>query len=157
MIEELEWQHSRKEKLTMQNNLFQLSGIDQLIPVHGIEGAMEYNIGPSCRVPLFDDSEDVFYIKTTDKYGVPTVKRYRFEEEVPISIDNQKAVSLNDIRSIIKDELASIKEELLNGQQSISTTDNTTVDSDVTKPNNAKSAARSKQRSIITDVGTDKE
>lgn len=137
----------------MQNNLFQLSGIDQLIPVHGIDGAMEYNIGPSCRVPLFDDSEDVFYIKTTDKYGVPTVKRYRFEEEIPVSYADQKAVSLNDIRSIIKEELVSIKEELLNGQQSIPATNNTTADSDVTaKPNISKSATRNKQRSNITDV-----
>ena len=138
----------------MQNNLFQLSGIDQLIPVHGIDGAMEYNIGPNCRVPLFDDSEDIFYIKTTDKYGVPTVKRYRFEEEIPIGVEEQKMVSLNDIRSIIKEELSSIREELLNGKQSISTTDNETVDSDVAKSTNAKStAARSKQRSIAADVG----
>lgn len=139
----------------MQNNLFQLSGIDQLIPVHGIDGAMEYNIGPNCRVPLFDDSEDIFYIKTTDKYGVPTVKRYRFEEEIPIGVEEQKMVSLNDIRSIIKEELDSIREELLNGKQSISTTDNETVDPNVAKSTNAKStAARGKQRSIAADVGT---
>ena len=138
----------------MQNNLFQLSGIDQLIPVHGIDGAMEYNIGQNCRVPLFDDSEDVFYIKTTDKYGIPTVKRYRFEEEVPIGTDNSNAVSLNDIRSIIKEELVSIKEELLNGQQPVSAIDNSATDSDGSKSTNAKPAnsTRGKSRSVVADV-----
>ena len=111
----------------MQQGLFQLSGVDQLIPVHGMDGAMAYNIGPNCRVPLFDDSEDVFYIKSTDKYGVPTVKRYRFEEEILLDGEDPKAVSLKDIRTIIKEELDSIKEELLNGQQSVSETDNTTI------------------------------
>ena len=66
----------------MNQNIFQLTGIDQIIAVHGIDGAMNYTMGPNCRAALFDDSQDVFYIKSTDKYGVPTVKRYRFEEEV---------------------------------------------------------------------------
>ena len=139
----------------MQQNLFQLTGVDQLIPVHGIDGAMAYNMGPNCRAVLFDDSDDVFYIKTTDKYCVPTVKRYRFEEEILLDGDDPKAVSLKDIRSIIQEELRSVKEELLNGQQSISETDNTantqsnTNDSSTGKHNAYKpnrTAARDKQQ-----------
>lgn len=144
----------------MQNNIFQLTGIDQLIPVHGMDGAMEYQIGPSCRVPLFDDSQDVFYIKTTDKYGVPTVKRYRFEEEILVNGEDPKAVSLSDIRSIIKEELGSIKEELLNGQQSIPATNNTAIDSDGAKSNassKSSTSRNSKSRSNITDVGSAEE
>ena len=106
----------------MNQNIFQLSGIDQIIAVHGIDGAMNYQMGPNCRAPLFDDNEDVFYIKSTDKYGVPTVKRYKFEEEVIVSDSDPKTVSLQDIRSIIKEELSFIKEELANGQQPISKT-----------------------------------
>ena len=144
-----------------QQGLFQLTGIDQVIPVHGMDGAMSYNIGPNCRVPLFDDSDDILYIKTTDKYGVPTVKRYRFEEEILLDGTDPKAVSLKDIRSIIKEELDSIKEELLNGQQSISETTDTTSESTANNSTSGKSnvntkpnrAARDKQqRSDNTDV-----
>ena len=110
----------------MNQNIFQLSGIDQIIAVHGIDGAMNYQMGPNCRAPLFDDNEDVFYIKSTDKYGVPTVKRYKFEEEVIVSDSDPKTVSLQDIRSIIKEELSFIKEELANGQQPVSKTIDTT-------------------------------
>ena len=43
----------------MQNNLIQLSGIDLIVPIHGIEGAKAYPLGPNCRAPLFDDTEDI--------------------------------------------------------------------------------------------------
>ena len=112
----------------MNQNIFQLSGIDQIIAVHGIDGAMNYQMGPNCRAPLFDDNEDVFYIKSTDKYGVPTVKRYKFEEEVIVSDSDPKTVSLQDIRSIIKEELSFIKEELANGQQPVSKTIDATTE-----------------------------
>lgn len=112
----------------MNQNIFQLSGIDQIIAVHGIDGAMNYQMGPNCRAPLFDDNEDVFYIKSTDKYGVPTIKRYKFEEEVIVSDSDPKTVSLQDIRSIIKEELSFIKEELTNGQQPVSKTIDTTTE-----------------------------
>ena len=39
----------------MQTNMFQLSGIDQCIRVHGEDGMRAYSMGPNCRVPLFDD------------------------------------------------------------------------------------------------------
>ena len=142
-----------------QQGLFQLTGIDQLIPVHGMDGAMAYNVGPNCRVPLFDDSDDVFYIKSTDKYGVPTIKRYRFEEEILLDGTDPKAVSLKDIRSIIKEELDSIKEELLNVQQPISDVIDSTEDIQSTTNNSTsrntksnKTARDKQQRSDTTDV-----
>ena len=62
----------------MQQNLMQLSGVDLVVPTHGLEGAKAYPLGLNSRVPLFDDTEDVFYIKSTDANGFPTVKKYRF-------------------------------------------------------------------------------
>lgn len=107
----------------MQQNVFQLTGVDQIIPVNGIEGAKSYPMGPNCRAALFDSNEDVFYIKKTDANGFPEVKRYRFEEEVIVDSTNSgTAVSLQDIRSIIREEIGSIKEEILNVQQPVSIT-----------------------------------
>lgn len=105
----------------MNNNLIQLTGVDLVVPTHGLEGAKAYPLGPNCRAPLFDDAEDIFYIKSTDANGFPTVRKYRFTEEVIIDQNNSgNGVALQDIRSLIREELGAIKEELLNGQQSIS-------------------------------------
>lgn len=60
----------------MTQNLMQLAGVDLVVPTHGLEGAKAYPLGLNCRVPLFDDTEDVFYIKSTDSNGFPTVKMY---------------------------------------------------------------------------------
>lgn len=107
----------------MQNNLIQLSGVDLVVPTHGLEGAKAYPLGPNCRAPLFDDTEDKFYIKSTDANGFPTVKVYRFEEVVTVDPNNSgNGIALQDIRSIVRDELLSIKEELINAQQSIPAT-----------------------------------
>lgn len=115
----------------MQQNLIQLSGVDLVVPIHGIEGAKAYPLGPNCRAPLFDDTEDVFYIKSTDANGFPTVKKYRFEEEVTIDTNNSgNGVSLQEIRSLIREELGLVKEDILNAQQSVSATNSEQAKSD---------------------------
>ena len=105
----------------MTQNLMQLTGVDLVVPTHGFEGAKAYPLGLNCRVPLFDDSEDIFYIKATDENGFPSVRAFRYSEIVTET--ESKNITLNDIRNIIKEELA-------NAQQPISTTD-----SEQDKPN----------------------
>ena len=102
----------------MQTSMFQLSGIDQCIQVHGEEGMRAYSMGPNCRVPLFDDDDDVFWIKTTDQNGFPSARRFRFHEEVMLD-SKENSIALSDIRSIIREELGFIKEEMINAQQYI--------------------------------------
>lgn len=120
----------------MQQNLIQLSGVDLVVPTHGIEGAKAYPLGPNCRAPLFDDADDVFYIKSTDANGFPTVRKYRFEEEVMIDTNNTgNGVSLQDIRSLIREELGLVKEDILNAQQSVSATNSEQTDQH--EPSNA--------------------
>ena len=137
----------------MNQSLFQFSGVDQVIPVHGIEGAKSFSMGANCRVPLFDDSEDVFYIKSTDANGFPSLKVFDFTERK--IIENGSELTLNDIRSIIKEELKTvlepIKEDLINAQQSISESRNTeftaapsTESNDESDANTGKSNAGSK-------------
>lgn len=53
------------------------------IMVHGIEGARNFMVPKNSLVPLFDDEEDVFYVKTTDIDGMhQRIKKYRFYEEL---------------------------------------------------------------------------
>lgn len=100
----------------MQSPIFQLTGVDQVIPVKGFEGAKAYPLGANSRVPLFDEDEDVFYIKATDENGFPSLRTFDYKERIA---EEEKTITLNDIRAIIKEELANAKEELRNGQQSI--------------------------------------
>lgn len=104
----------------MQQNLFQLTGVDLVVPTHGIEGAKAYPLGPNCRAPLFDDSEDVLYIKTTDANGFPSIKVYDLSERVLIDDNSPSAVSLKDIRELIREELMNVKEDIINAQQPVS-------------------------------------
>lgn len=121
----------------MQNQIFQLTGVDLVVPVEGIEGAKAYPLGPNCRAPLFDSKENILYIKSTDANGFPTVKAYDFTERIVIDENSPNAVSLNDIRSLIREELGLIKEDLINAQQPISTNNSTTSNSANVNANSA--------------------
>ena len=112
------------------NSLPLLSGMDLVIPVNGFEGAKAYKLGPSCRIPLFDNDKDVFYIKTTDQNGFPAVKAYKFEEIIEVSKDESAAVSLSDIRSIMREEFGKMMEDVLNAKQPVSTANDQTVKSE---------------------------
>ena len=131
----------------MQNQMFQLSGVDLVVPVKGIEGAKAYPIGPNCRVPLFDDSEDILYVKTTDTNGFPSIKAYDLNERVLIDENSPSAVSLNDIRSLIREELMNVKEDIINAQQPISKYDSSATNdatvSSVAKHNGSTKPANS--------------
>ena len=104
----------------MQPNLFQLTGVDQVIPIKGIEGAKAYPIGANCRVPLFDENENIFYVKTTDENGFPSIRIFDYTER--IQEDETKNITLNDIRTIIKEELANAQQLVSEQRNSAATT-----------------------------------
>lgn len=58
---------------------------DLIIRVTGMDGAKAYALSPNSRAALFDDSEDVVIIKTTDGAGFPSYRRARLDwiEEDP--------------------------------------------------------------------------
>ncbi len=59
---------------------------DLIIRVTGMDGAKAYNLSPNSRAALFDDTDDVVIIKTTDGAGFPSYRRARLdwiEEEPP--------------------------------------------------------------------------
>lgn len=54
--------------------------VNLLTRVTGIEGARAYQMPPNSVVPLFDGGEDIFYVKSTDGAGFPTIRAFRFAE-----------------------------------------------------------------------------
>lgn len=53
--------------------------VNGLVSVTGIDGAKAYQLPPNSKMPLFDEKDDVLYLKTTDAAGYPTVKTFKFE------------------------------------------------------------------------------
>ena len=86
-----------------------------LIRVNGIDGAKAYQMPANSTVALFDNNEDIMYIKTTDGAGFPAIRTFAFNEVV---------ANTNPIQDtgdyVTRDEFNKLKEELLNGKQSIS-------------------------------------
>jgi hypothetical protein len=58
---------------SMQNN-------QTIIQVTGREGANAYQLAPNSAVALFDSGNNIFYLKTTDGAGFPTIKEFEFKE-----------------------------------------------------------------------------
>ena len=52
-----------------------------LTRVTGIEGAKAFQMPINSVAALFDGSDDVFYLKSTDGAGFPTIRKFRFTEE----------------------------------------------------------------------------
>lgn len=96
-----------------------------LTRVTGIEGAKAYQMAPNSTVALFDNNEDIMYIKTTDGAGFPTIRTFSFSE---VTHNTQQQLSNNEY--VTRDEFNKLKEELLNGKQLIQ---QSTADLDTTR------------------------
>lgn len=51
----------------------------QVIRVHGEEGAKAYNLQPNSSILLLDETQNVVWLKTTDGAGYPTVTGYEIQ------------------------------------------------------------------------------
>ena len=47
-----------------------------IIKVHGLEGAQAFSMAPNSNVLLLDETNPIIYIKSTDGAGYPTVKAF---------------------------------------------------------------------------------
>lgn len=83
-----------------------------LYRVHGMDGAKQFPTQPNSRYALFDEDEDIFYIKVTDQNNYPvSLKRFVFiEEDEPVPAAPQY---------VTMEEFNRFKEEMLNGKQSV--------------------------------------
>lgn len=93
-------------------NPFQPSTVgNQLIKVKDLDSAKAYPTSPNSSVALFEENDDVMYIKTTDANNFPTIRKFRFTEE-PIEVPNSS-------QYVTIDEFNKFKEEILNAKQSL--------------------------------------
>lgn len=99
----------RYQQPVQQPNFMQQT--ESIIRVTGIEGAKAYPVQPNCRVALFDDSRDVFYLKAADGGGYPTLTAFSFaplREDAPPTPDY-----------VTREEFNQLKEAFENGKQPI--------------------------------------
>ncbi len=85
--------------------------------VTGYEGARAFAVPANSIVPLFDDTQDVFYIKTTDSGGFPTIKAYRFSAIEDTPIQQAQGLTRPEIEQIIKEEIAKYEQQFVQSKQ----------------------------------------
>ena len=83
---------------------------DGLIRVTGMDGARAYQMPPNSAVALFDGGQDVFYVKTTDGAGFPTIRAYSFQP-----IEQAQAMGANEY--VTRAEFEQLKEMIAHGKQ----------------------------------------
>jgi len=92
--------------------------INGLVKVGSYEGVQLYALPPnSVSPPLFLESDNIFFVKTTDNDGVASIKAYEFEEcEVPQS-------SINQSDYVTRADLEELENRIIgaiNGQHTVS-------------------------------------
>lgn len=84
-----------------------------LVQVTGLEGAKAYRMPPNSAVALFHSTEDVFYVKSTDGAGFPTIRAFKFEE-ITLSNGQPNFITrdeLNELKEMIEDVKLSISKQ----------------------------------------------
>ena len=81
-----------------------------LTRVTGIDGAKAFQMPPNSVAALFDGGEDIFYIKSTDGAGFPTIKAFSF---TPIEARTTQA------EFVTRQEFEELKGMIINGKQYI--------------------------------------
>lgn len=85
---------------------------DGLIRVTGVDGAKAYPVAPNSVAALFDADRDVFYIKSADAGGFPTIRAFTFapmQEAAPVPVTDY----------VTRAEFDELKEMITNGKQSV--------------------------------------
>lgn len=90
---------------------------NQLIKVKDLDSAKAYPTSPNSSVALFEENDDVMYIKSTDANNFPTIRKFRFTEE-PLEVPNST-------QYVTIDEFNKFKEEILNAKQFVQQSANT--------------------------------
>ena len=111
---------------TTLSNAYEVPGPQLLKTQTGVDGVKQYPTVANASYAIFSEDDDVFWVKTTDKNNYPvSLRRFRFyEEEEPVPVSEETVSKadydklLNEIRSM-RDEIHSLKEERLSGQQSV--------------------------------------
>ena len=85
---------------------------DCLQRVNNAESASQYPMNPNTRVALFNSTEDIFYVVSTDASGMKTVQAYSFASYTP-------EPPVQEPKYVTVEEFEKFKQEVLDGQQFI--------------------------------------
>lgn len=81
-----------------------------IVWVQGEGAARSYLLSPNTSIVLFDSESPAFYIKTTDQSGMPTLRKFVFEEVTGSS--EQTAPPKNETEYVTRDEFDKLKNEI---------------------------------------------
>ena len=91
----------------------------QLYSVKGMDGAKQFQTVANARYALFDEDDDVFYLKETDNNNYPSIRRFRFVEEAePEPEAPPEYITKEDFAALVA-EVKSMREEMHNAEQHI--------------------------------------
>lgn len=90
----------------------------ELIKVNGRAGAEAFRLdAPNSRVALFDANSDVFYIKTTDGAGYPSIEAYSFtpaqQEAAPSTAEFISREEFDSFKNNLMEELKNVQQSVL--------------------------------------------
>lgn len=98
---------------------------NDLLQVNGLEGARNYPVSPNCRVVLFDSNQDIFYIKSTDSGGYPSISTFQFSAVQEQNTQLQNFATKDDLGAVLA-QIQELREELKNGKLTFSQQPTTT-------------------------------
>lgn len=98
--------------------------VNGLTRVTGIDGAKAYQMPPNSVAALFDDANDIFYVKSTDGAGFPTIRVFDFFEhkEQPVTVQqsiNHETYATKQELQNLQGQLEELKGVLFNAQQPV--------------------------------------
>ena len=83
-----------------------------MVAVSGMEGAKAYQMQPNSAVPLFDNSKDILYIKTTDGANFPTIKTFKlipYDEEQEVKATYVSRTEFEEFKNEMKTAIKGTK------------------------------------------------
>jgi len=104
-----------------------------IIWVQGEPGAKSYLVAPNNSLLLMDSEDDIFYIKSADQTGMPTLRKFKYSEisgmtaaqntpEMPSTFNPDNYVTRDEFKAeMAKLSASRAKRGTDNGKQSIST------------------------------------
>ena len=86
-----------------------------VIKVTGMEGAGRFPMMANSTAAMFDLNEDIFYLKTTDSMGTPTIRKFSFTEIV-----DPKPENIYVTKDELKEMIGELKGLITNAQHPVS-------------------------------------
>lgn len=74
-----------------------------LVYVQGEAGAKGYPVANGYTMLLMDSESQRFYIKQSDSMGMPTMKKYKFEEEIDPEPEKPEYITKADLEEFKKE------------------------------------------------------